>query len=121
MGSSFSQDVGLTKQDRMGPSGNAAGDLEGQVLGLAWLRGVQTVSSLTWGSMDVTVQLPARWLRFARARSGTLSMSGSNLYQWTNWRGNDANVGAIGSESYDVSRTPTPNTRNWAFRMSVTY
>jgi hypothetical protein len=102
-------------------AGQAAGDLQGQVLDKTLLRGLQTVSSLVWNSADVTVQIPQWVVQRLRARSGALSVTGTNLYQWTNFRGNDPNVGPIGADQVITDSGITPNTRTWALRFTITY
>jgi hypothetical protein len=121
LSSSFSQNGGITRYARLTQAGQAAGDLQGQVLDKTLLRGLQTVSSLVWNSADVTVQIPQWVVQRLRARSGSLSVTGTNLYQWTNFRGNDPNVGPIGADQVITDSGITPNTRNWALRFTITY
>ncbi len=118
---SLAQMVGVTKLSQGLPStGDALGDLEGQLLTITRVRGLQTVSSLSWNSVDVSAQLPATVLRQIRARSGTMSVTASNLYLWTNFRGTDPLVGPI-SDGHMADKGTTPLTRNWVLRFSLSY
>ncbi len=118
---SLSHLSGLTKQAAtIAKTGNAVGDVEGQLYTKTGHRGLQTISSLAWNSADVSAQLPSKLLRQVRAQSGTFSVTGSNLHQWTNYRGADPLVGPLSDNSND-DRGTTPNTRNWTLRFSLTY
>ena len=118
---SISQLSGITKLSSWLPrTGDAVGDFEGQLLTRTATRGLQTVSSVSWNSADVSAQIPSKVLRQIRAQSGTFSVTASNLYQWTNYRGTDPRVGPLSDRNND-DRGATPLTRNWTLRFSLTY
>lgn len=117
----IAQNGGFTKNATLGFTGSSVGDLRGQLQDRTMTRGLQSVSSIVWNSADVTVQLPVQFLRRIGSRSGTASLTGSNLYQWTNYQGSDPNVGPIGDDRNNVDSGITPNTRNWALRFSLSY
>ncbi len=119
--SMIAQNGGFTKNATLGFTGSSVGDLRGQLQDRTMTRGLQSVSSIVWNSADVTVQLPVQFLRRIGSRSGTASLTGSNLYQWTNYQGSDPNVGPIGDDRNNVDSGITPNTRNWALRFSLSY
>lgn len=82
---------------------------------------VQTVNSLRFHSLSISYQVPIRIANRLGARALALSVQGSNLGLWTNYRGMDPNVNArvSGNDVRDTGVLPTP--RVWQVRLTATH
>ncbi len=82
------------------------------------LTRTQTVSTLRFESFQVSFFLPQSFTRSVIGRrTATLALGGKNLGLWTDYRGKDPNVGAVGERIIDNGVLPTP--RVWSLSMRI--
>jgi len=46
----------------------------------------ERVSVTRWNSLSLTFRAPQQWVRFTHAKSANVSIMGSNLAMWSNYR-----------------------------------
>jgi hypothetical protein len=82
---------------------------------------MQTVNTLRFNSLNVSYAVPRRVARRLGADALSVSVQGSNLGLFTNYRGKDPNVNAYGSGNSVVDTGMLPTPRTWQLRVSATY
>lgn len=80
---------------------------------------IQTVSTLRLNSLSVTYSVPRHYAQKIRIPSIQVSLQGSNLGLWTNYRGKDPDVNSIsvGEATEDNGQLPMP--RNWRLQIRL--
>lgn len=79
---------------------------------------IQTVNTLRFNSLSVSVAMPAGAARAFGARSMFVTVQGSNLGLHTNYRGLDPNVNAfVGDGNVDTGQFPQPRTWSLGVRL----
>jgi hypothetical protein len=80
----------------------------------------ENVSVTRFGSLGVSYTVPTRALQLFRAKSASISLFGTNLGLWTQYRGADPGVNtAVGEGVQDFGAVPL--TRNWSMHVSLQY
>jgi TonB-linked SusC/RagA family outer membrane protein len=82
---------------------------------------MQTVNTLRFNSLNVSYAVPRRVARRLGTDALSVSVQGSNLGLFTNYRGKDPNVNAYGSGNSVVDTGMLPTPRTWQLRVSATY
>jgi hypothetical protein len=80
---------------------------------------IQTVNSLRFNSMSIGYNVPRTYLKRFPMSSLSLSLQGSNLGVWTNYRGKDPDVNSnlIGDATSDSGQLPMP--RSWSLQIRI--
>jgi len=80
---------------------------------------IQKVNSLRFNSMSIGYNVPRDYLRRFPMSSMSLSLQGSNLGLWTNYRGKDPDVNGnlIGDVTADSGQLPMP--RTWSLQIRI--
>ena len=83
-----------------------------------WL---QTVNLLRFNTLSATYRIPEEWASRVGAESMSVSLRGSNLGLWTNYRGMDPGVNAstVGNDVRDTGLLPQP--RVWQVRVDARF
>jgi len=119
---SFSQLLGVSRgaNDPTAPLAEQAGVLAARSGADNFLNS-QTVRMLRFNSLSATYNVPASFARHLGARAMSLSLQGTNLGLFTNYRGKDPGVnGAItGDFVRDTGVLPQP--RTWQVRVNASY
>lgn len=68
--------------------------------------------------LAVAVALPDRWAQMAGLRNATLSVSGRNLFMWSDYNGADPEVGRF-NNNFGTYSDNIPQARNWVVRLDV--
>jgi hypothetical protein len=82
---------------------------------------IQDVSLLRVNSLTVSYALPVTLAQAMGARAGAISLQGTNLALFSNYRGTDPNVNAFptGNGVFDSGQLPEP--RSWQVRVNLQY
>jgi hypothetical protein len=83
---------------------------------------IETVNTLRFNTLSVTVLLPQRVNKVLRASQTSLSLIGSNVGMWSSYRGSDPSVnttGAAGNRLADEGALPQP--RTWGLRARINF
>jgi hypothetical protein len=80
---------------------------------------IQKVNSLRWNSVSIGYNVPRASLRRLPVSSVSVSLQGSNLGLWTNYRGKDPDVNGIlvGDATQDSGQLPMP--RSWSLQIRI--
>ncbi|MBX6331205.1 MAG: TonB-dependent receptor plug domain-containing protein [Gemmatimonadaceae bacterium] len=82
---------------------------------------MQTVNTLRVNALNVSYSLPRRIAQRLGADAMSLSLQGTNLGLFTNYRGKDPNVNAYGSGNSVADTGVLPVPRTWQIRVSASY
>lgn len=80
---------------------------------------IQTVSSLRFSSMSIGYAVPRHVTSRFNLPSVQLSVQGSNLGLWTNYRGKDPDVNSVTVGDVTVDSGQLPQSRKWRFQVVV--
>ncbi len=82
---------------------------------------IQKISSLRFNSISVGYNVPREYLKQFPISSLSLSLQGSNIGLWTNYRGKDPDVNGnlIGDATVDSGQLPMPRTWNLMMRIGT--
>lgn len=80
---------------------------------------IQTTNALRLQSLSVNLNLGRRNIGFLKTRAMSLSLQGSNLGLWSNWRGKDPNVNAFATGIGSADRGQLPQPRRWQLRVRI--
>ncbi len=80
---------------------------------------IQKVNSLRFNSVSVGYNVPRSYLKRLSMSSLSLSLQGSNLGLWTNYRGKDPDVNGtlVGDATSDSGQLPMP--RSWSLQIRI--
>lgn len=80
---------------------------------------IHKVNSLRWNSVSVNYNVPREYMRRFPFSTLSLSVQGSNLGLWTNYRGKDPDVNSnlIGDVTNDAGQLPMP--RTWSLQVRI--
>jgi hypothetical protein len=83
---------------------------------------IESVNTLRFNTLSVTVLLPQRINKALHASQTSLSLIGSNVGMWSSYRGSDPSVnttGAAGNRLADEGALPQP--RTWGLRARINF
>ncbi len=83
-----------------------------------WL---QTTNTFRFNSLSVSLVVPTKVARHLGAQRLELSLAGSNLGLWTNYRGLDPNVNAFGTGNNVTDTGILPQPRTWQLQVRAAY
>jgi hypothetical protein len=82
---------------------------------------MQTVSTLRFNSLSVTYVVPRIVALRLGAKDVRVSLQGTNLGLFTNYRGKDPDVNAYATGNGVIDTGVLPQPRTWSMRVSATY
>ncbi|HEX6534056.1 MAG TPA: TonB-dependent receptor [Gemmatimonadaceae bacterium] len=82
---------------------------------------MQTVSTLRFNTLSVTLAMPGSAALRLGAKDLRISLQGTNLGLFTNYRGKDPDVNAYATGNGVIDTGVLPQPRTWSMRVSATY
>jgi TonB-linked SusC/RagA family outer membrane protein len=83
---------------------------------------IEDASFVKWRELNVSVNVPDRYLPTLRASAATLTFGARNLHTWTKYKGLDPEVNGVGQSNFGTDDFLTqPQVRYYTVRLNLTF
>jgi hypothetical protein len=83
---------------------------------------IQKADFVKLREVSLTIDVPSRWMRYARASSGSVILSGRNLGLWSDYPGIDPEVNSYGGRLFSrVDAYALPMVRRFSAGFNLQY